>query len=528
AVADGNAGLAILDLSNLAEVTLREVVPLGAEARAIAIAGPLAYVGLSDGVVAVVNLALGEVLDWLPTGTSAVEDVLVIGDTLYVLTTGQLHAVPLASDPPSLSGSAPANGLASNLGRWRLAGGGSRLYAATLDGWSVYGLENPNAPIRIRFQPTAQRGWRHLVPNGSGFGLAAVGPNLTDDGPQNIDVLDLRPGGTNNLYLGTFVTPGRTRALAIYGGLAYVADHTGGLQVVNVLPPDRGGVAPLVSLRPSFPLNPAVAEERQWVRITADTTDDVQVRLVEFYIDGVRTVTDGNVPFEVRLLTPALTPGRTQFTLRARALDMAGNERWSDPLQVELVRDLSEPYVRRFTPPGGGSSVERVSAYFSEPMSITSISHGGFRVLGPGLDGISGTDDDTPLTPCQVEEVTALSLVSLRFDPPLSNGTYLVQVTTNATDLAGNRVSTPQNMTLRVVDAAFWNGRTVIEWTNASLWSIGRVPGTNDTVILDTQPNRKIRIEGATVRVANLLATDELEVVNSTVDITGTLVAERG
>ena len=127
-------------------------------------------------------------------------------------------------------------------------------------------------------------------------------------------------------FITSFLTPGDSRALWIYNGLAYVADQGAGMQVLNYLPYDAGGVAPTVTLTSNFTIDgtAGVAEQDAPMRLTANVTDDVQVRNVDFYVDGRRVARDGSFPFEERFTTPRLDD-RTSFTVRACASDTGGN-----------------------------------------------------------------------------------------------------------------------------------------------------------------------------------------------------------
>ena len=49
-------------------------------------------------------------------------------------------------------------------------------------------------------------------------------------------------------FLTTLQTPGIAHAVALYNGLAYVADGEAGLQVVNYLAYDTGRIPPIISL----------------------------------------------------------------------------------------------------------------------------------------------------------------------------------------------------------------------------------------------------------------------------------------
>ena len=74
---------------------------------------------------------------------------------------------------------------------------------------------------------------------------------------------------------------------------------SGSGEVLNYLPYDSKGVPPAITLSASFPLSPAQVDENKSVAVSALTTDDVQVRNVEFYIDDVEVATDGNYPFNI-------------------------------------------------------------------------------------------------------------------------------------------------------------------------------------------------------------------------------------
>src|SRR6185436_473586 len=170
-----------------------------------------------------------------------------------------------------------------------------------------FSLTNPAVPVLVNAANTTQFGWKQFVPNGSGLALSAEDPNASLDGPNDISLYDLSNPTNTQAFLTKFLTPGTAYAVSIFNGLAYVADGAAGLQVVNYLPYDNRGTNPTISLSASFALASGVAEEGKLVRVTAAVTDDVQVRNVEFYVDGIKVATDGNFPFEYRFFTPAIS-----------------------------------------------------------------------------------------------------------------------------------------------------------------------------------------------------------------------------
>ena len=120
------------------------------------------------------------------------------------------------------------------------------------------------------------------------------------------------------------------------------------------------------------------------MRLTALVTDDVQVRNVEFYVDGVKAATDGNFPFEHRFTTP-LRSVQSSFTARAKATDTGGNSTWSDLLTFNLTPDATPPRVTHTSPsdraivPAG--SVAGISVTFSEPFKSDTLSIATLRLF---------------------------------------------------------------------------------------------------------------------------------------------------
>ncbi len=250
------------------------------------------------------------------------------------------------------------------------------------------------------------------------------------------------------------VTPGLARALALYGGQAYVADSEAGLHVVNYLPFDTAGVPPRVQLSGSFPLEPAQAQSGSLASVEAQVTDDVQVREVEFYLDGALIVRDGNFPFEHSFYVPTLSENQRAFKLRARAIDTGGNAGWSDEITVALLPDTVPPRLVQVTPPDQSLaySVTELSGRFSEPLDPNSIAQGRFMVLGTGLDQVFGTDDDHSFTNGRLAYNPTLQTVSLTFDQPLGPGLYQATLEGGVTDLNHNRLVAGQTWTFRVLE----------------------------------------------------------------------------
>jgi hypothetical protein len=147
AVADGNAGLAILNLAIPNDVSIIHQVALSGDAVAVAVADGLAYVGLANGRVAVVEMASGQSFETVLLGVNSLSDVLITGDVLYVLAARTLFAFPLDQGALQPASSVVSPGSSeSDLRRLRLSGGGDLLYAANGTGFNVFSLADRLAP----------------------------------------------------------------------------------------------------------------------------------------------------------------------------------------------------------------------------------------------------------------------------------------------------------------------------------------------------------------------------------------------
>lgn len=388
--------LAIVDVSDPPASPITHVVPallLGGTPRSVVAVARVAIVGLSTGVLATVDLASGSVLERVPVSSAALEDVVVAGDALYALDPTTVHALKLTPGRLSVSGSVVSQHV--GLPNRRLFAGGSVLYAVHGNGANSFSLTDPLHPTSIVVgSGTAQFGWRHLVLNGSGLALGAVGASSVLDPLHDVVLYDARDPARTNVDLATFSTPGAARAVSIFGGLCYVADDASGLHVVNYVSQDRLGIAPTISLSTNQPVA-GECEEGALLRVSAACADDVQVRTVELFVDGVKTETDGNFPFEFFLVTPRLAD-RPTVSIRARVFDTGGNATFSDPLTFALTPDSTAPSVVRVVPINGGlvGRAGVVAAFVDEPLDPASLTEASFRLVEAGADLALGTGDD--------------------------------------------------------------------------------------------------------------------------------------
>lgn len=459
AVADGNAGIAVVDVSRPGNPVFSRQISTGGDARCIATDGLIAYVGLATGQIVVADLASGAILQRYSTGAGAIDDLVLGHEFLYVLKPGTLstHRLTGAVIVPSATIASPGSRSASGR-RLRLFAGDTFLWAFNAQGYNVFSLSNPAAPTLLDTVTTQQFGWKMMVANGSGLGVAAVGANGTNSGAHDVSLYDVGQSGRTTAFQTTLATPGLAYALTIYNGLAYVADGSAGMEVINYLPYDSQGVKPGISLDASFPLNhtshTGVAEEGKLMRLTAAATDDVQVRNVEFYLNDALQVVDGNFPFEHRFVTPSRASSGATFTVRAKVMDTGGNVTWSEAYTITLVADATPPTVTTASPAAGAlvGRITNLQAFFSEPMKVDSLNLGSFLLTGAGPDRVFGTADDfTPSAALSYRENLRAAFLVFS-EVGLTPGNYRLQIQAPAADAAGNQIASPFVSSFQVYD----------------------------------------------------------------------------
>ncbi len=443
---------------------------LGGTPRSVLTLGNLAFCGLSSGEIVTIDLVTGSVLKRTALGTE-VHDLAVDGEYLFALTDARVYALALGGQTPVIIDSEPVQTGPNNAhGRKRLFAGGGFALCTHRRGFSVVNTSNPFDLRRVAFpgEVTAQFGWKQIVANGSGLGIATVSPNEAFDGPHNVSLYDLtNPGDTSRTidsrFITTFQTPGVARAVSIYNALAYVADHDRGLQVINYRDFDRLGVPPQVSMRlvevgrqkadangdgivnstDASILGPIIAagnprgdlngdgrtdmadlalltsiiasggvdpatdgrvEEGQLILVDAAVVDDVQVRSVEFLVDGMVASTDGNFPFQFFFNAPSDATGRgleALVSVAARATDTGGNRTTAAAFELIVTPDITAPRIVEVTPPFGTVvyGLRPFGVLFSEPMDEASIGPSSVGLLWAGPDGMFDTPDDASLVP---------------------------------------------------------------------------------------------------------------------------------
>jgi hypothetical protein len=449
-VADGSAGVAVLDVRVPADAFIRHQIGIGGAAQAVAVDQSVAYVGTTTGQLVSIDVVSGAILD-MATLPGSVQDVSIAGDVLYAMTDGAVHTFPLGPSLGLANSVASPRPIAPGPARLRLFAGTDTLYATHSKGFNVFDLTTPLLPSLVVAGTNPEFGWRQIAPNGSGLGLAAVDGNQALDGPQDVALYNLQNRSVTTNRLLTMPTPGEAFAVAIANGYGLVADGSAGLQVVNYVAADTGTNPPTMSVTTNQPAGTAV--EGRIFRVTAHVTDDVQVRAVEFWIDGALALVDTGFPFEYRRTTP-LRSQQSSFTLRVRAVDTGGNVVDGGVTTIQVTADVTPPGVVGRTPRDGAQvqyGVSAVSVTFDEPVLPSSITTSNFRLFAAGTDGLAGTGDDVPVAVTSVALSGVDRVALLPTSAMLTPGLYRVVVGPGISDVIGNATNGTEDWTFRVV-----------------------------------------------------------------------------
>jgi hypothetical protein len=437
AAIDDTVGLLIIDVADPPAARIVNQIAFDGRARAVVTGANITYVGLNNGKVLAVDMLGGSTLAEISTG-GVVDDLRLAGDILYVLLRDELQLYELSPDFLQLLGRIQTSSFLAELltGGKRLFAAGGLAYATVEVGYDVVDVSDP---ARMRLvglaQNVGQTSFKQIVTNGSGLGLAAVGGAPRDDGTHHLSLYDVSDPAVTTAFRTTFTTPGLARAVSLFNGLAYVADSESGLHAINYLAYDALRLPPAIAVSTNFAAGRA--EEGQIMRVTADVTDDVQVRNVEFYMDGVKIATDGNVPFEHRFVVPTLAE-RSDFTLRARASDTGGNATFTDEMPFTIVADATPPQANALSPRDDAitGTIDAVAVFFSEPIDPASL--GGFSVSMRTEDGTF-----VPVSGGRLEYRDEINGAFLSFDGGLPLGRYRAELPVTVTDLAGNPLAAP-------------------------------------------------------------------------------------
>ncbi len=544
-VADSTGGLPVVDITDppaAAIVHQLDTTALGGNTVTVAFAGGTVFVGTNTGIISQLALDSGLIIDQLDLGVAG-HDLVVDGEWLYVLTPGTLHTVWTLDFPLQVTGSATVGGIpTATTGRMRLAVGSGVAYMAHRLAYDTYEVADPANPLLTTPTVTAQAAWKHVVPNGSGIGLAAVGPTFDGSASDDVSIYDVGDPLFTDVFVTTYPTPGTAQAVTIYNGLGYVANGNSGLQVVNYLAYDALGIRPDVSL--NVAPNQVQHEEGSVILVQATVTDDVQVRNVELLVDGEVVQTDGGFPFQFFLTVPnygaaGIGPSN-MFNVALRATDTGGNGTTTVAQTLEVVQDIFPPTVTASTPlanetyPPEFFDIYALTASFSEPVDAATVNASSVQLIGTGPDTLFDTADDVTF-PASVSLLQNNRVVAVAPDQTLPNTDLRLTVRAAiVTDSAGNALDDDGDgtggddftLTITVSDGTtiFWDGGgDGTLWHDPLNWSTDTLPVATDVVLIDVPGSNPtiIRNQAVPAAVQELRSEERMEISNYPLTITG-------
>ncbi len=448
--------------------TLNQTVNISA--NKVEVVDGIAYATVGTNLKAIDLLTGDELQELTLPGSGTVTDLAREGNQLYAYTSGSdTFSVVDITNPTAatvqgqvnVSVASSAVGISVGNGVAYLGGSGLR----TVD---ISDLSNPTLIGNAEQFFTA----RDLTLNGSGLALvAAEGQGL---GIYNVS----DPTDTDN-FITQIDTPGFTNDIAIASGIAFVADGSSGLQVINYLSFDNQGQAPTVTISsPEADLDADVEGiqvlEGSSVPIQVDVEDDVQVRNVELLVNGEVVGNDVSFPFDLTATALNDDPEATTVDVQVRATDTGGNSTISNNLTFNLVPDTFAPNVTSTSPKADGrrKNISGISVRFDEPIDTKLLDLSGISLKNLGADEAVGGDDDTTfdLQGFQTSE-TGRSLFVL---PPadLTPGKYQLKVDSSIiTDRAGNALT--EDFTLDFIKRPLVTPLTLGETITGSIFEAG-------------------------------------------------------
>lgn len=516
AVAAGSAGLHIVRVTEPSRPVLSQTIPFQSGANAVEVFDGIAYVA-NGPAITTVDLLTGQALQTLSIASNTITDLAREGSTLFSIdASNQLRAIDISGYIMSPRGSLnlPAGG-----GKLFVGGGIAYVGAeAFAGGYVTVDVSNTGKLALLSGVDATNIGGVAVVVNGSGLAISVGGPqNL----PESLFVLNNSdPTNTGN-FVTRYDLPTVARSLALGAGIAFVAGGTGGLQVVNYAPFDVLGKAPTVATStpvPDFDDKAAGLQivEGTSVPVNVVITDDVQVRNVEFLVNGKVTTNDVAFPFDFVVPVPQIAQYGKSLSLQVRATDTGGNVTISAPINVELIPDTFAPTLVGSNVPDNvtlGTSFQVVTLDFSKPLDPTSVTQAAFSLTGPG----------GAIVPLDVKLRRRDATVQVTY-PTLGQGSYVLSIdgtaikSSHGVPVGGTLVS---NFKIAPYSAV-WVNPNGGEWTVPSNWDTGKVPGPNDDVLIDVPNNVAITFNG-TAAANSVVSNESLTITGGTLTVNQTI-----
>lgn len=440
AVAMGDRGLRLYDLADPQQPALRSD-PLIERVHSMALTPEWVLAGGAREVV-VIDKQSGW-LRWrgLPTtGTQRVDAIAALEDWVYVVTDTRLVTLRNENGLLLEQSSVPIAGNVAPLetGRKFLVAG-PRAYVGYFTGFTILDRSLPGLP-RITGTPPSTQAAVHALAAASPRLLL---PTLSFSGTSTLalGLYDVSVPTDPTRFVASFDTAGTARAATVDRGLAYVADGSGGVSVVNFLDRSIDRTPPTVAIggRWARP-NPSI-EPGKRIEVEVEADDNQLVREVALLVNGSIVHRDGGYPF---LLGATVTGAIGQtLELRAVATDLAGNGATSAPVRITLAADATPPQVMEISP-SPRSSV--VAEFFTGPEVVLSespaeVPDNVLRLFTAGTDNLFDTPDDVLVDGAVVRDGNRFQWRLAA--PATPNRDYRAVLAAGIADATGNRRPEP-------------------------------------------------------------------------------------
>ncbi len=458
AVAGGSAGLHLVNVTNPSSPVLIQTIPLLDGASRVEVFDGLAYVASGSALVAI-DISTGDEIQRVSLGASRLSDVAREGSVLYTLDESHRLSVVEIAD----AGITPRGTLVAGNANGRLFVGNGIAYLSADRGFQAgfitVNVSNPAAPVLISDVDNPAIAARQIVANGSGLGIG-IGSMTIFGGATALalDVVSVADPANTGVFLTRYTLPAAPQSVTLSQGVAFVADGTAGLQIVNYRSFDDQEQAPSVSITSSVtdddPGTPGVQViEGGSIPVNVQVTDDVQIQRVDLLVNGTVVSSDASFPFDFVGIAPAVAPGVTNAFIQVRATDTGGNESLSNVLSYGLVQDLFPPTVVATVPPDGAAIyfTRSINVRFNEPIDVSRLTAAGVHLVALGEDGAIGGGDDVNI-PVRLETRSGGRELMIFPDVAFDTGGYRVTVDAAIiADRGGNALADPVvlNFTVR-------------------------------------------------------------------------------
>ncbi|MHB8520202.1 MAG: Ig-like domain-containing protein, partial [Limisphaerales bacterium] len=449
AVVANSSGLDFVDITDLMNPVLTKTVNLPLGAESVRIFDGVAYATSNTSLVSI-DLASGEIIQTLNLGGQSLTGIAREGSMLYTMDAGKtLRAVDISDFNMAAKGSL----LMPDGGGELFVGNGIAYIAAVSNFRGGFATANVSDPNNLTLIAGSQVGQTSVAPgtaivsNGSGLGIVIGSPSRTNS--HVLDLMNVADPTNTTAFLTGFNLPADPAAVTLAQGIAFVADGTAGLQVVNYLSFDNKGQAPAVSISsPVVDVDPNTAGfqlvEGSAIPVKVNVTDDVQVRNVELLVNGSVVANDVSFPFDFVANAPKLTATVTTVSIQVLATDTGGNTTLSNLLTYGLVKDNLPPAIVGTNPTANQKIffTPSIDVLFSKALDKTVLSPSGVTLTYLGADGVVGGGDDVVMALSSVQTRNLDRKLSIFPATTLNTGNYQLTLDPSIiSDRVGNHLA---------------------------------------------------------------------------------------